>query len=126
MTISRLAAGEQAELELVFIVDPDLPASVNSVTLSYTTVSILPISVSSRSHSYSNFHSASGKATRRVTDVNRKQLLRTRTEQAADYHCGTVMGLMAYGAATWVVVADNMIFLVGLDHGSCYVQVVEH
>jgi len=31
-----LAAGEQAELKLVFIVDPDLPASVNSMTLSYT------------------------------------------------------------------------------------------
>jgi len=31
-----LAAGESAELALVFIVDPDLPASVNTVTLSYT------------------------------------------------------------------------------------------
>jgi len=31
-----LLAGETAELELVFIVDPDLPASVNTVTLSYT------------------------------------------------------------------------------------------
>ena len=31
-----LAAGETAELALVFIIDPDLPASVNTVTLSYT------------------------------------------------------------------------------------------
>ena len=31
-----LAAGEQAELDLVFIIDPDLPVSVNTVTLSYT------------------------------------------------------------------------------------------
>ena len=31
-----LAAGEQAELGLVFILDPDLPDSVNTVTLSYT------------------------------------------------------------------------------------------
>ena len=31
-----LAAGESAALDLVFIVDPDLPASVNTVTLSYT------------------------------------------------------------------------------------------
>ena len=31
-----LAAGEQAELGLVFIIDPDLPASVTTVTLSYT------------------------------------------------------------------------------------------
>ena len=31
-----LAAGESAELDLIFIVDPDLPASVNSLTLSYT------------------------------------------------------------------------------------------
>jgi cytochrome c oxidase assembly protein subunit 11 len=31
-----LAAGEDAELGLVFIIDPDLPASVNTVTLSYT------------------------------------------------------------------------------------------
>jgi cytochrome c oxidase assembly protein subunit 11 len=31
-----LAAGESAELALVFIVDPDLPRSVNTVTLSYT------------------------------------------------------------------------------------------
>jgi len=31
-----LAAGEKAELDLIFIVDPDLPASVNSLTLSYT------------------------------------------------------------------------------------------
>ena len=31
-----LAAGEQAELGLVFIIDPDLPVSVTTVTLSYT------------------------------------------------------------------------------------------
>ena len=31
-----LAAGDSAELALVFIIDPDLPASVNTVTLSYT------------------------------------------------------------------------------------------
>ena len=31
-----LGAGEQAELGLVFILDPDLPKSVNTVTLSYT------------------------------------------------------------------------------------------
>ena len=31
-----LAAGEQAELGLVFILDPDLPENVNTVTLSYT------------------------------------------------------------------------------------------
>jgi len=31
-----LAAGEQAELGLVFILDPDLPDNVNTVTLSYT------------------------------------------------------------------------------------------
>ncbi|WP_444943268.1 cytochrome c oxidase assembly protein [Microbulbifer sp. ZKSA006] len=31
-----LKAGESAELPLRFIVDPDLPASVNTVTLSYT------------------------------------------------------------------------------------------
>jgi len=31
-----LAAGDHAELKLVFIIDPDLPASVNSMTLSYT------------------------------------------------------------------------------------------
>ena len=31
-----LAAGESAELALVFIIDPDLPVSVNTVTLSYT------------------------------------------------------------------------------------------
>ena len=31
-----LAAGDQADLKLVFIIDPDLPAGVNSVTLSYT------------------------------------------------------------------------------------------
>jgi cytochrome c oxidase assembly protein subunit 11 len=31
-----LAAGDQAELGLVFIIDPDLPHSVNTVTLSYT------------------------------------------------------------------------------------------
>lgn len=31
-----LAAGDDAELEVVFIIDPDLPASVNTVTLSYT------------------------------------------------------------------------------------------
>ncbi|GAA5524588.1 cytochrome c oxidase assembly protein CtaG [Microbulbifer aestuariivivens] len=31
-----LAAGESAELPLRFIVDPDLPASVNTITLSYT------------------------------------------------------------------------------------------
>ncbi|WHI44802.1 cytochrome c oxidase assembly protein [Microbulbifer sp. JMSA004] len=32
----ELKAGETAELPLRFIVDPDLPASVNTVTLSYT------------------------------------------------------------------------------------------
>lgn len=31
-----LAAGESAELGLRFIVDPDLPAGVNTITLSYT------------------------------------------------------------------------------------------
>ncbi len=31
-----LAAGEQAELGVVFILDPDLPDNVNTVTLSYT------------------------------------------------------------------------------------------
>mgnify|MGYP000701403551 CR=1 FL=1 len=31
-----LAAGEQADLKLIFIIDPDLPEGVNSVTLSYT------------------------------------------------------------------------------------------
>lgn len=31
-----LAAGERAELGLVFILDPDLPDNVNTVTLSYT------------------------------------------------------------------------------------------
>lgn len=31
-----LAAGEQAELPLIFIVDPDLPKSINTLTLSYT------------------------------------------------------------------------------------------
>ena len=31
-----LAAGDDAELAVVFIIDPDLPASVNTVTLSYT------------------------------------------------------------------------------------------
>ena len=31
-----LAAGDQADLKLVFIIDPDLPEGVNSVTLSYT------------------------------------------------------------------------------------------
>jgi cytochrome c oxidase assembly protein subunit 11 len=31
-----LAAGEQAELGLVFILDPDLPDNVNTITLSYT------------------------------------------------------------------------------------------
>ncbi|MFV8782854.1 cytochrome c oxidase assembly protein [Microbulbifer sp. SA54] len=31
-----LAAGEAAELSLRFIVDPDLPRSVNTITLSYT------------------------------------------------------------------------------------------
>ncbi|KUJ83062.1 cytochrome c oxidase assembly protein [Microbulbifer flavimaris] len=31
-----LAAGESAELPLRFIIDPDLPASVNTITLSYT------------------------------------------------------------------------------------------
>lgn len=31
-----LAAGEDAEMPLVFIVDPDLPASVTTITLSYT------------------------------------------------------------------------------------------
>jgi cytochrome c oxidase assembly protein subunit 11 len=31
-----LGAGQEAELEVVFILDPDLPVSVNTVTLSYT------------------------------------------------------------------------------------------
>ena len=31
-----LASGAEADLELVFIVDPDLPASINTLTLSYT------------------------------------------------------------------------------------------
>ena len=31
-----LAAGDEADLAVVFIIDPDLPASVNTVTLSYT------------------------------------------------------------------------------------------
>ena len=31
-----LSSGEEADLELVFIVDPDLPASLNTLTLSYT------------------------------------------------------------------------------------------
>ena len=31
-----LASGEEADLELVFIVDPDLPASITTLTLSYT------------------------------------------------------------------------------------------
>ena len=31
-----LAAGDQADLKLIFIIDPDLPEGVNSVTLSYT------------------------------------------------------------------------------------------
>jgi cytochrome c oxidase assembly protein subunit 11 len=31
-----LASGEEADLELVFIVDPDLPTSINTLTLSYT------------------------------------------------------------------------------------------
>lgn len=31
-----LAAGEQAEMPLIFIVDPDLPRSVNTLTMSYT------------------------------------------------------------------------------------------
>ncbi len=31
-----LAAGEEADLPLVFIVDPDLPRAVNTITLSYT------------------------------------------------------------------------------------------
>jgi cytochrome c oxidase assembly protein subunit 11 len=31
-----LAAGEEAQLALTFIVDPDLPESINSLTLSYT------------------------------------------------------------------------------------------
>lgn len=31
-----LAAGEEAEMPVVFIVDQDLPASVNTITLSYT------------------------------------------------------------------------------------------
>ncbi len=31
-----LSSGEEADLELVFIVDPDLPKSVNTLTLSYT------------------------------------------------------------------------------------------
>ena len=31
-----LTAGDDAELAVVFIIDPDLPASVNTVTLSYT------------------------------------------------------------------------------------------
>ena len=35
-----LASGEEADLELVFVVDPDLPPSVNSLTLSYTVFDI--------------------------------------------------------------------------------------
>ena len=31
-----LSSGEEADLELVFIVDPDLPKSLNTLTLSYT------------------------------------------------------------------------------------------
>jgi cytochrome c oxidase assembly protein subunit 11 len=44
-----LAAGEEAELAVVFIIDPDLPASVNTVTLSYTIFDItdrVPMQVS--------------------------------------------------------------------------------
>ena len=44
-----LAAGEDAELAVVFIIDPDLPASVNTVTLSYTIFDItdrVPVQVS--------------------------------------------------------------------------------
>jgi cytochrome c oxidase assembly protein subunit 11 len=44
-----LAAGEEADLAVVFIIDPDLPASVNTVTLSYTIFDItdrVPMQVS--------------------------------------------------------------------------------
>jgi cytochrome c oxidase assembly protein subunit 11 len=44
-----LAAGDDAELAVVFIIDPDLPASVNTVTLSYTIFDItdrVPMQVS--------------------------------------------------------------------------------
>ena len=44
-----LAAGDEAELAVVFIIDPDLPASVNTVTLSYTIFDItdrVPMQVS--------------------------------------------------------------------------------
>ena len=44
-----LAAVEEADLAVVFIIDPDLPASVNTVTLSYTIFDItdrVPMQVS--------------------------------------------------------------------------------
>jgi cytochrome c oxidase assembly protein subunit 11 len=44
-----LSAGEQAELAVVFVIDPDLPVSVNTVTLSYTLFDItdrMPMQVS--------------------------------------------------------------------------------
>jgi len=44
-----LGAGEQAELAVVFVIDPDLPVSVNTVTLSYTLFDItdrMPMQVS--------------------------------------------------------------------------------
>jgi len=47
--IQPLAAGEQAELAVVFVLDPDLPISVNTVTLSYTLFDItdrVPMQVS--------------------------------------------------------------------------------
>jgi cytochrome c oxidase assembly protein subunit 11 len=44
-----LGAGEQAELAVVFVIDPDLPVSVNTDTLSYTLFDItdrMPMQVS--------------------------------------------------------------------------------
>jgi cytochrome c oxidase assembly protein subunit 11 len=37
-----LAAGEEAELALVFVIDPELPRSINSLVMSYTLFDITP------------------------------------------------------------------------------------